>query len=554
MHSSHALLLAFAALLPTGARASFVTTKRVFATTNSSADYGFYLKYIGAVDNSSTHSHDSKGKCLDRNLAFVLPDNFGIHFPQSYRTNDGAATGGRSMEEWDQLRAHATSATYSAFHDHATSLFIPDLGKHVAMLLADKVPILTRLTADVEGAGLFSIMVSTPGSGQVFEFQSPKCSGCTLANFKKFSFGECAQSHVLTRPTAYYSEAWDVATASKYVASTLPNGLPAALLTQIRVALSKVEQGSEFIKTFYNEKVQTTNVRLDCKVGHWETGVAPFEYVPKRALPGYFIDYVFVENPNAVDNDEWIAWEKWANKLHEEYVGAGFGFDRVLDYHVKIMANGSDGETSPGVAIDHWASMHEAQGMGYHVFNLSNGCPGTRGPPFSGGMIYSTGIGGIQGIEFWGNFDGSKFDAATHELFGWNDCSPSMGCTYTAPKPMCEVAGATTVSVRVPQDWPTRLSAAEIACPHGAGNITKIKFVSLGLPHGECMDGFTAGSCSSNAKLSLAAASKLCVSRASCSVPADERVFPFDAGSPCAANDTVLELAISAECGGGSGS
>jgi hypothetical protein len=42
-------------------------------------------------------------------------------------------------------------------------------------------------------------------------------------------------------------------------------------------------------------------------------------------------------------------------------------------------------------------------------------------------MLYSAGPGGVQGVEFWGALDGTRW--AADELFTWNGCSPTMSCT-----------------------------------------------------------------------------------------------------------------------------
>eukprot|EP01045_Picozoa_sp_COSAG04_P024611 COSAG04_NODE_3097_length_3178_cov_4.464761_2_plen_442_part_00 len=398
-----------------------VTTKRVFSTTNWTADYNFFLRYLGVVDPSGG---PGPGGCLYRDLAWVLPVNFGIHHPQSNATMD-RVPGGRSSAEWDAARVALTNhGDYSAFLEYSTAFFVPDLGKHVALLRSDAVPFVARMSADSTGAPLFSVTISSPGSGQAFEIQAPECSGCPKPT--AFAPAECGGAHALQRPVAYYTEAWERASAPPSHAQ-LPNGLSAPLITQIRVRMTDLTPAVSFLKAFFDTDMPAEPVAgsSGCSVARWGTSVSPFDGGPgpddgvrfgrqleegppgggsAAAFANYTLDYVFISNPAAPHAAEWTQWEEWANDLHAAWVGQGWGFDRVLDYHVKVMSAGdtlipSQSETEPGVSLDRWAELHNQQKVPYSAFNVSNSCPGPGpGPPGfgSGGMIYSSGIGGIQ--------------------------------------------------------------------------------------------------------------------------------------------------------------
>ena len=149
-------------------------------------------------------------------------------------------------------------------------------------------------------------------------------------------------------------------------------------------------------------------------------------------------------------------------------------------------------------------------------------------------------------MEFWGLFDGTKFDGESHPVFGWSGCSPMMGCTFTPPLPMCsnrtqDPAGQERVSARVPQDWPSTIAAVELACSAGK-KITAVEFASFGTPGGSCGTGFAASSCASEPSRTRAIVEQACVGKPACAVAADSRVF----GTPCAG---TLNLAVTVACG-----
>ena len=234
--------------------------------------------------------------------------------------------------------------------------------------------------------------------------------------------------------------------------------------------------------------------------------------------------------------------------MHAAWVGSGWGFDRVLDYHVKIMdGSGSQAVTRPDMSLDAWARLHESHGRPFASFNVSNACPGGFAPPFlTGGMIYSSGIGGVQGVEIWGHLDGSVY-GDRHPIFGWNQCSPMMGCTPTAPLPMCATTATAPggrSSARVPEDWPSALSAAVLKCGVAGEVISRVEFASFGVPEGDCHHGFRRNTtCASHPDRTREVVEGLCVGRARCAVPATRDVF---GGVPC--TGVTLNLAVTVQC------
>ena len=58
-------------------------------------------------------------------------------------------------------------------------------------------------------------------------------------------------------------------------------------------------------------------------------------------------------------------------ELHAAWIGQGFGYDRLLDYHLKMNDVVAPTSTTGNASLDAWAIAHEAHGVAYHPFNLS---------------------------------------------------------------------------------------------------------------------------------------------------------------------------------------
>ena len=113
------------------ASAAYVTTKRTFATTDGAADLAFFVRYFGRPDPSATHD---KG-CLDRDLGWALPDNFGIHFPQSYVTPE--SVDGTSLRDWEARKLAAPPL--SAFDFLTLCQMVVKYARTLGDLLVNKV-------------------------------------------------------------------------------------------------------------------------------------------------------------------------------------------------------------------------------------------------------------------------------------------------------------------------------------------------------------------------------------------------------------------------------
>ena len=569
-----------------------MTTKRVFSSTNGAADLAFFTRYIGVADPSATFDPG----CLYRDLGWSLPDHFGIHFPQSFvtadrppppppsadGTNNGAKAKAKakvkSLRDWELARLAEHDAAASPLAGYATSFFVPDLGPHVAAFEAEAVPFVARRTTAAAGgdAAWWSVTVRTPASGQAMELLSGACSGCAAPSFPPFGAGECAAAHALPRPLSYYAAAWAGAAAAKggwaNITRTTASGanasLPAPLVAQVRVAVADAQRdGAAFLAAFLPGMLANASASAsasasapeECTCVRAHTGTAPFDGPP--VFFGYELEYVFVQNDAAdaaaaaAGAPTWAGYQAWMDQLHAAYVGFGVGYDRGLDFHVKIMDNSSlSSATRPGVSLDAWAALHEAHGVRYHAFNVSNPCPSLAsdddeggGPPFDPGvaMIYSAGPGGVQGIEFWGALDATHFGA--HELFGWNGCSATMGCETGAPAPMCSTssgaAGDVTLRARAFHDPLTELATLTLTCPSSAGAISNVTFASFGTPSGDCGSNGFANNASCAAPNSYPVVKAACLGKRSCVVPLRAASFGAD---PCPGSEKWL--AVEATC------
>lgn len=526
--------------------AQYVLSKRTMASSNGSADTVFWTQYFGKADPSSTHSD-----CLDRWLQHALPDNIGMHFPTSMETPSvpAGSNGTMTLADWDRKRIsmHASSVQSdrkNGFHDFATSFYVPNLGAHVQAFDAGSVPFLGRQYDRSAGTRdrMYVLIVVTPGNGHTLELQSPECTGCDMAHFPPFGPTECGESHRLSKSLAYYQQAWEYGTSLAGWAKSLPNSaLPTPMMADIRAAVTAVTDAEAYLHE-YLAGVNTTTSSDEYGCRWVETTVDTMPFAAQRLVTNYSVGLRWTMNraawvPGPLD---WASWTEWVSRLHRDYVGEGWGYDRVLDYHIKLNDEQDLEVTKKGVSLDHYAALHTQQGRRFHSFNTSQSCPGS-GPSFFGAgfMMYSEGIEGTSGFELWGDVDFSFF-GHDQPLFGWNDCSPSMGCTYGHPEPMCSAGSSARMRARVPNDWPTNLAQLTLECPNA---ISKVAFASFGNPLGGCGAGFQKGSCDAN--MTMQVVQKLCLGKKRCVVPTTPTLY---GGDVCPEGDWPVSLAVDVAC------
>ena len=153
-----------------------------------------------------------------------------------------------------------------------------------------------------------------------------------------------------------------------------------------------------------------------CIIGEASVYSRPFDPEWEVVVDDHLIDMIYVSNPTAprTNGVGWAEWVAWSDALHASWAGLGFGYDRVMDMHVKINDLVDEQTTTGNATLDAWARTHEAyRKVPYHPFNLSQACPssalkGTEISPcsadtgFSSSMMYSAGIpGSTLGYEFW---------------------------------------------------------------------------------------------------------------------------------------------------------
>jgi hypothetical protein len=219
------------------------------------------------------------------------------------------------------------------------------------------------------------------------------------------------------------------------------------------------------------------------------------------------------------------------DRMHSERVGFGWGWDRGLDYHIKLTDSTTiNSATVPGVALDHWAAQLTAHNVRFNAYNLSQHCPWSTDPTplFNASMLYTAGP-GFLGLELWGFLDESYF-SKDEPLFGWGGGSPTNDCrNYSSPPDCAKSASsgsATTIRARAAANPPTNNVFATLECPKGHF-IEGVSFARFGTPSGDCDDDvFEVASCD----VDIGALVKtLCVGRTSCRVPASTALF----GTPC---------------------
>merc|ERR1711874_851847 len=99
----------------------------------------------------------------------------------------------------------------NGFLDIATTFYVPDLAMHRLQFEKDGVPFLERAYTAVDSALMYAIIVTSPGSGHVFELQSEQCGPCSETPFRA---NECAMGHRLPGQAHQYSALWEEATAA----------------------------------------------------------------------------------------------------------------------------------------------------------------------------------------------------------------------------------------------------------------------------------------------------------------------------------------------------
>ena len=601
----------------------YTSSKRTVSSSNGSADSAFFAEYFGPVDPASSHSD-----CLDRWLLMALPDGFGLHFPSSHATPDapadaparGASAPPRTLADWDAARVSRAadamaSDAWDSHLDQASAFFVPDLAAHAAALAAAGVPHLRRAATDAAGEPLWAVVVVSPGAGHALELVAPACAGCEPADFPPFGARECARAHVPRAPLAALNATWTRAAAAAWATVAArddddDDALPAALVTQLRAAVTDLGAAARFHEAFFEGAPLETLAPAGgggddddgggdgCAVGAAAVYSRPFDPSTPVAVASHAVELVYVQNDaqaraeraaaaggddagddaGGEDPGGFRAWAAWADALHASWSGLGFGYDRLFDYHVKVNDVGSDATTG-NATLDFWAARHEREGVAYHPFNLSQtracadfdddgaaaAAAAAAGPPPgpSGGMIYSRGVpGAVCGFEFWGPPDGSFIDGAAHPLFGWEACAATFGCVDAYPVAACAeaspppspraAAGAReeeareAVRGRVFHDAPTGLARLFLACSEGRA-IANVTFASFGTPAGECaFDGDGGGGFVAT---SCDDPASRAIVAAACAVGAGGCVVPtagFARADAC--GDADLWLAVELEC------
>lgn len=510
-----------------------VLSKRTMASSNGTADRAWWAQYFGTVDPMSTED-----ACLHRELGLSLPDGIGIHFPTSFKT--GSVVDGRSLADVQagQRALHGDLSRYDALLEQATAYYVPDLASHVAAFTRDGVPSLRRTYALGDGTPMWAATVASPASALVFEVHAPACSNAAFCHsFAPHGADECGAAHALRRPVAWYETQWAAAVALDGGGDRLASDVLKPVLAQVRSAVEDGGAAAAFVKAHLADDV-VASAHSDGRACAWTefaVRTAPF-MTRRRKMTNHSVDVVFVRNGNA-EGTAVRDWRDWARALHAAYVGTGWGFDRLLDNHLKFTQH--DRETTKyGASLDAHARRLDDDGGRFHAFNVSRNCPSVHTPVFDAGfMLYADGVDALTGVELWGEtVDGSYF--GDRALFGWNGCSPSMGCTADAPPRMCHTTHGRTL---VPADPPTDLARAVLGCAGEGATIAGVPFASYGAPTGDCASGF-ARTAACDAPGAAAAVAAACVGKRACTV--DLAAF---ANVTCAGHD-LLWLATEVDC------
>lgn len=531
-----------ALLMLLGTEAALITTKRTHSSILGYTDEAWFNQYFGVHDNSSLY-----GPTMWINRAVVLPMAFGIHFPNG--TDSAHVSHNETLETMQRanIKRLGNLTKYSAMLDWATVFYVPDLTKHVQQFSKDGVSMLQRRYVTRGGEAMYSVSVYTPGTGHAMELQSNVCDGCD--GWLAFGAGECELGHHLPRTGSYYGAAWQNASTAEGMWSEVGDAkLPAPMVVQIRQAVTELGP----IKNFWDTVITTeSSGNAQCRMVSAVTGVGPFaDDYRGQGWPDFPLQIAFVRNDAQQKNLK--PFVDFLDRLNSERVGFGWGWDRTLDYHIKLTDSASmNVETKPNVSLDHWAAQLAAHDVRFGAFNLSQGCSETKTnaafpPRFDGAsMVYTNGPGHL-GIEFWGYFDYSYF-SADQPLFMWGGAhgSATSDCrTYESP-PDCAVTSSSgqtsTIRARAAANPPTNNVYATLECPHEQF-IEAVSFASFGTPSGDCDHSSFHAATSCDVDIG-ALVKTLCVGRNSCRVPASTSLF----GTPCNSSNGWW-MAVDARC------
>ena len=433
------------------ARATLYCAKRTFPSPDGAADEAFYNTYFGPRDSVSLRDAGGLGDgvCLTRYLEYALPSHFGVHFPTSTVTPEGETP----LANWTAARAAALAvafadgaSSYSAFVDHATAFWVPELSAHVAAFEAGAIGVMRRSYADAAGARVYVATVATPSSAQAFELHAPACADCDDAEWPSYAAsGECATAHALPHATAHYARWWNESAAEAGwldgLESAVSGGasggasasLPVAMVAQLRVASSRLAAAKAYWRAVWPE-VELEEVAESggdqCSFFRASVRSASYDVATDGPHPytDYELDVVVVQNDAAdlADRDAFRAYESYVEATHAQFLGVNGGMDRYVDEHFRI--------ESDATPLDEFARRLERLGAGnasaalakrYHAFDWSRTCPGAD-LTLAGYMIYSAGF-GAQSVEI--GADTADYTHFSNEsLFAIDPCSPTYSC------------------------------------------------------------------------------------------------------------------------------
>ena len=444
-----ALRSVLVACLAAGAGATLYCAKRTFASPDGAVDEAFWTTYFGPSDSDSLRDAGGLGEgvCLTRYLQYALPSHFGVHFPTSTVTPEGAVP----LANWTRARKAALDAAfgaggsaYSAWADHATAFYVPSLDAHVAAFEAGAVGVLRRSYAAAEtGARVYVATVSTPSSAQVLELHSPRCGACNEAEWPAYDefAGECAGAHALPRSMGHYDRWWNKSAADAGWLGGLPSAdaggaaLPIAMVAQLRVAVSRLADARRYYGGVWPELALSEGSESRCGWFRASVRSASYDVMTDGPHPytDYLLDVLVLENRDASARDAAAraAYEAYVQATHAQFVGVNGGMDRFVDEHFRI--------ESDATPVDEFARRLEALGDAsaaandtgaalarrYHAFDWGTSCPGAD-LTLAGYMIYSAGF-GAQSVEIGADTaDFSHFSNAS--LFAIDPCSATYAC------------------------------------------------------------------------------------------------------------------------------
>lgn len=413
-----ALSLVSLLLSPDRALASRLTSKRTWASPDGNADLKWWTRYFGVEDTAEPRDAGGLGDyvCLTRYTAYALPDYFGIHFPESSVT----AQGDLNVSFWRDAKRESAGgdmSTYSSFFTGATALWVPTLDAHLAAFGRDGIAYFGRsFLSPLDRKTIYVVTVASPGAYAVFEVLSDSCDTCEdHGDWPAYGAEEQAELHTLTASVKAITTRYDEATHGAY--STSAAGLPAAMVLQLRVAVSDLE-GAYAYATRIWPTMALTNATQSFSAAV-ETGA----YDLGSSSSGDSVQLVFAERANATART-FDAYEAYVLAQHEASLKkgdgniAGGGMDRFVDDHIRF--------EDDAVSLDELARAHVSHGLRYHAYNWTRSCPGAD-LSFPGGfMIYSQGV-GAQAIELGTNLvDFTSY--GEDDLWSLDPCAASYEC------------------------------------------------------------------------------------------------------------------------------